>query len=326
VRSHPRIPAVRLSVAGALALLALTGTFSASTRAGDFTTLQWANQTIHLAQAWQAAPGRGAGTVICDADTGAMADHPDLQGAVLQGINTADASGPAAFIDDNGHGTWTAGLMVARGKQVWGVAPGASLLVAKVLKRGAGNAVNVVAGILWCIDQGAQVIDLSLDLPARPWDGFAEAIAYGCSQGVDFAVAAGNDHAVDESLDPATVKSPCLIAVNASDRHDQLAGFSNIQENPRTVTAPGQAIISDWTTGSVTLGSGTSASAPLVAGALALLRSQGAGARTAVKMILASARHPEGVHFIRGRNPWLGYGILDAGAACEMYTRVSARQ
>lgn len=309
-------------VAGAFAPLALLGPFGSSASAGDFTSLQWASQTIHLAQAWQFVPGRGAGTTICDADTGVMVDHPDLQGAVVQGLSTANPTAPAAYNDDDGHGTWTAGLMVARGKQVWGVAPGASLLVAKVLNHGTGDAVNVVAGILWCVDQGAKVINLSLALPAKPWDGFAEAIAYGCEQGVDFAVAAGNDHAVAEPVNPATIESPCLTAVNASDKHDQLAGFSNMQENPRTITAPGQAIISDWTTGSVTLASGTSASAPLVAGVLALLRSQGADAQTAVKIVLASARHPQHARFVHGRNPWLGYGILDAGAACLMYQRL----
>jgi subtilisin family serine protease len=289
--------------------------------AGDVTTLQWANDRIHLAQAWQLVPARGAGITICDADTGVTLDHPDLAPAIVQGMNTVDATSPQSYSDDDGHGTWTAGILVARGKQVWGVAPGASLLVAKVLHHGTGEAIAVTAGILWCIEHGAAVVNLSLALPATPWDGFAEVIAYGCAQGVDFAVAAGNNHAVAQSLHPATVDSPCLIAVNASDQHDQLAGFSNLQENPRTITAPGQAILSDWTTGSVAVGSGTSASAPFVAGVLALLRSQGADAREAVRLVLASARHPRTMRFVHGRNPWLGAGILDAAAACLSYQR-----
>jgi subtilisin family serine protease len=314
-----RTTVIQTAIGAVLATMALVVPFASVATAEDFSSLQWASQTIHLARAWQVVPGRGAGITICDADTGVMTDHPDLASAIVGGVSTVSPATPDVYADDLGHGTWTAGIMVARGKRIWGVAPGASLLVAKVTNQGRGSAEDVVAGILWCVDQGAKVVNLSLDIPSRPWDGFAAAIAYGCSQGVDFAVAAGNNHAVAASLNPANVNSPCLIAVNASDQHDQLAGFSNIQENPRTVTAPGQDIISDWSHGSVTIASGTSASAPLVTGVLALLRSQGADARTAVKVVLASARHPHGMPFIRGHNPWLGYGILDAGAACRMY-------
>lgn len=314
--SAARSSIVRLPLMAVVATLALLSSLATPVAAGDFTTLQWANVRIHLAQAWQVVPGRGAGITICDADTGITIDHPDLRPAITQGGDMTSPTAPQSYADDDGHGTWTAGIMVARGTDIWGVAPAASLLVAKVLKHGRGEAIGVTAGILWCIDHGAAVVNLSLDLPATPWDGFADVIAYGCARGVDFAVASGNNHLVAAPLDPVSVISPCLIAVNAADQHDRLAGFSNLAENPRTVTAPGQAIISDWTSGSVAVGSGTSASAPFVAGVLALLRSQGADAPTAVKTVLASARHPRGARFVHGRNPWLGAGILDAGAAC----------
>jgi subtilisin family serine protease len=192
-------------------------------------------------------------------------------------------------------------------------------LVAKVFQAGSADEMSVNSGILWCIDQGVSVVNLSLGAPATLWDGFAQAIGYGCARGVDFAVAAGNERQASEPLNPAEITSPCLITVNASDPLDHLADFSNVRENPRTVTAPGQVIVSDWTNGGVTLSSGTSTSAPFVAGVMALLRSEGASAQTAVQVILHSARHPAGVRFAHGRSFDLGYGILDAGAACTMY-------
>jgi subtilisin family serine protease len=211
--------------------------------------------------------------------------------------------------------------MVARGTEIWGVAPGASLLVDKAVTGGSGDTTSVTAGILWCVSQGAQVINLSLDAPRNGWDGLQEAVTFGCRHGVDFAVAAGNDATPNEPLNPAQVTSPCLITVNASDRHDHLAPFSNFSENPRTITAPGAVIVSDWTNGSVALGSGTSASAPFVAGVLALLRSQGADAVTAIETVLQTARHPAGTTFHHGHNRYLGAGILDAAAACSTYAR-----
>jgi major intracellular serine protease len=316
-------PLVRLWLFFLVAVWAIVISLPRETVASGYSELQWANRAIHLQRAWQEVPGRGAGTTVCDADTGAMIAHPDLKDAIVGGLNTANPALPSSFSDDAGHGTFTAGIIAARGKDIWGVAPGASLLVAKVLSDGNGDPMTVTSGILWCIDQGAEVINLSLGSQATVGDGFAEAISYGCRHGADFTVAAGNNATYRDPVDPARVASPCLIAVNASDQHDHLASFSNLGENTRTVSAPGESIISDWPNGGVALGSGTSASAPFVAGVLALLRSQGADARTAVTMVLQSARHPTGVRFVHGRSRELGYGILDAAAACARYAQTN---
>lgn len=162
---RPSKPA-RLGLVPLIALLAWLVPMTGHAIAGDFTTMQWANQTIHVSQAWQVVPARGAEITICDADSGVTASHPDLKDAVINGINTASATTPQSYGDDDGHGTWTAGIMVARGHKIWGVAPGASLLVAKVFDAGNANQMSVTSGILWCIDQGASVINLSLGAPA----------------------------------------------------------------------------------------------------------------------------------------------------------------
>lgn len=76
---------------------------------------------------------RGAGATVCDVDSGVTLDHLDLKAAIVAGVNTVDPTTPTSFGDDDGHGTYTAGIMVARGTDIWGVAPGASLLVAKAM-------------------------------------------------------------------------------------------------------------------------------------------------------------------------------------------------
>ena len=156
---------IRLTLVALVAVVGLMVPLRGSAAAADFTTEQWAHRAIHLPQAWQVVPGRGAGVTVCDVDSGVMASHPDLTDAIVGGTNTANAMTPGNYADDDGHGTYTAGIMVARGKKIWGVAPGASLLVAKVLNGGSGGTMGINAGILWCVDRGAQVVNLSLGAP-----------------------------------------------------------------------------------------------------------------------------------------------------------------
>ena len=119
----------------------------------------------------------GRGVTICLADTGIDAGHPALRGApVLAWRDFVD--GRVRPYDDDGHGTGMAGLLVGRGP-LRGVAPAASLIVAKVLdSRGRGTSASLAAAIGFCVDpngdgdasDGAAIVSLSLaaaqDLPA----------------------------------------------------------------------------------------------------------------------------------------------------------------
>ncbi|MFX1603262.1 MAG: S8 family serine peptidase, partial [Promethearchaeota archaeon] len=141
----------------------------------------------------------GNGTVVAVLDTGAQADHPDLQGRIM---DFKDYVGSASVsYDDNGHGTACATSVVGSGAasdgNFTGVAPGADLIVVKVLDElGRGEDSDIAAGIEYAVDNGADVISLSL---GGPWDEslfLVDPSIQACREAVDsgvaVVVAAGN--------------------------------------------------------------------------------------------------------------------------------------
>jgi len=267
---------------------------------------------------------------VCSVDTGVATDNPAISPAIIAGTNTDDVTQSTAWADDNGHGTFVAGEIVARGPELVGVAPKASLLVAKVLdKTASGNDLGVSSGILWCVSQRAQVLNISLGgQGGNAALGLRQTITWACTQGVDIAIASGNAGTAGWASPnvPANVAAPCVIAVNALNRHGVMTNFSNYAENRQSLDAPGQGI-AGYLGNSIAIGSGTSFSAPLVAGGLALLRGMGASSSEAVSYLLSNADNTaRQVHLSKGkyRNIY-GYGALDVDAACRAYAEAHAK-
>lgn len=229
----------------------------------------------------------GQGIRIAVVDTGIDFDHPDFAGRVL---DAADFTGTGPD-DRHGHGTHCAGVVAGSGAMsdghYRGVAPDAELYIAKVLRAdGQGMMSDVMMGIEWAVDQGVQVISLSLGGPG-PCDG-TDALCETCEaaseRGIMVCVAAGNDGPT-----PYTVGSPgCaagVLTVGAASDLDRIATFSSRgpTADGRTkpdVVLPGVEIIAaraattvmgtpidDW----YTAASGTSMATPHAAGLCALL-------------------------------------------------------
>ena len=103
----------------------------------------------------------GRGVVVCVVDSGVDLDHPDLRGVELRGWRDS-INGIDEPYDDEGHGTAMTGIIVSDGG-LDGVAKRVDLLVAKAINdEGQGTDGTVSDSVDWCVQQGADIISLSL--------------------------------------------------------------------------------------------------------------------------------------------------------------------
>ena len=252
---------------------------------------------IGAPQAWEQGLD-GTGSTVAVLDTGWDPTHPDLAGQVTGAHNfteDADPEGQAA-IDRQGHGTHVAatvaGTGAASGGTHAGVAPGADLLIGKVLgDDGSGYEDWIIAGMEWAVAQGADVVSMSLgtDWASDGTDPMSQAVdRLSAESDTLFVIAAGNTGPRESSVgSPGAATS--ALTVGAVDKQDRAAAFSS--RGPRLgdgavkpeVVAPGVGIVAARAAGT-SLGNlldehytslnGTSMATPHVAGAAAILAQQ----------------------------------------------------
>ena len=171
----------------------------------------------------------GQGVNVCVVDTGIDYTHPDLQGKVIAQFNFTTYTEDA--MDDHGHGTHCAGIIASEGLQYRGVSHDVALMSAKVLDySGAGYASDVILGINWCVEQGADIISLSLGeglySGTCDYDDMAQAVNNAVDPcGVVVVCAAGNDGDSTAMVAPACASR--AIAVGAVDKLDNIASYSD---------------------------------------------------------------------------------------------------
>ncbi|MCX5064255.1 S8 family serine peptidase [Micromonospora lupini] len=250
-------------------------------------TLEHSVPQIGAPTAW--AAGRdGSGVKVAVLDTGVDATHPDLAGRIAE---AQDFSGSGSARDGHGHGTHVAATIAGSGAASAGlrkgVAPGARLLVGKVLDdNGSGYDSAIIAGMEWAAHSGAKVVSMSLGGdPTDGTDPMSQAVNdLTAETGALFVVAAGNAGAARTVGSPGAAAA--ALTVGAVDRDDNLAEFSS--RGPRLgdnglkpeITAPGVGIVAARAAGTTmgtpvddayTAASGTSMATPHVAGAAAIL-------------------------------------------------------
>lgn len=258
------------------------------------------------------SPFTGEGIVVAVLDTGIDANHPAFAGVdLIQKDFTGEGNG-----DQHGHGTHCAGTIFGRnvnGMRI-GIAPGVKkALIGKVLgQQGGGTSDQIVNAILWAIDQGANVISMSLgmDFPgfvkqmvdqnmpvelatSRALEGYrsntelfdtlaAHIKSRAFAQASIIVAAAGNESHRELNPDFEVSVAPPAIAegiVSVAALGDGAGGFTvaPFSNTGANVSGPGVGVISAALGGGLRSMSGTSMATPHVAGVAALWAHQLSG-------------------------------------------------
>ena len=301
------------AITSVLALVALPAQASDDARFGE----QWSLQKIGAPAAWAASTG--AGVRIGIVDTGVDLTHEDLAGKVVADTSCVGAKGDPAKCagsgqDEQGHGTHVSGIAAASKDNhvgIAGVAPGADLVVAKVLSAaGSGTTEDINAGIRWVVDHGAKVVNLSLGDPnylitSLQGTPLSEGIQYAWAHGAIPVVASGNTNPGGIGLlGSSDYGNLNAIIVGATGPNDEVAPYSSPLGNAKwSIMAPGgngggtpagDILSSIWKKGQqnqYAALAGTSMASPHVTGAVALLLARGLGQQQVVDRLLSTANH-----------------------------------
>lgn len=244
----------------------------------------------------------GSGVRVAVLDTG-VASHPAFTNPLIQHDLLPDGAETAL----HWHGTSVASLIVGDHQNSPGLAPAADLFSVRIAdEQGLSNSFLLAEGILFAVDQGAQVINISMGSYGNS-SIVAEAVRYASESGAVIIAAAGNER-FEFLAFPAAYEG--VISVGAVDANNNRMAFSN-QGEGLGVSAPGYAV-SAATLGDTpfTYFTGTSASAPLVSAAVAATASQFEIPIADAAQLVLSSLNEAGAP---GSDPAFGGGILDMG-------------
>lgn len=264
---------------------------------------QWYFEKIQAEKAWGMQKG-DPNVIISIVDTGVDLLHPDLVDKIWTNSNEIPDNGidddQNGFIDDihgwdfgendntvmnttsgyaPGHGSHCAGIAAAATNNRIGVASigfNSTIMPVKCTRDVENDPDQYIvsprgfAAIKYAIDNGADIVSCSWSGPPSS-DFELEIINYAHERGVAIIAAAGN-YSGESAQYPAAY--PYVISVAATDQTDRRASLSNYHSTV-DIAAPGTDILSVWGySNDYASNSGTSMAAPLVAGAVALVKAQ----------------------------------------------------
>lgn len=257
------------------------------------TKQQWYHEKVKAFGAWDKTKGDSS-LVVAIIDDGFDLSHPEFRGKIYQPWNVPDASSNVNTGRESIHGTHVAGIAIGlanNGQGVSGIAPNCRFMPIQVGDyNGIMSTTSVIDGVLYAINNGANVVNMSLGMGIPPeasnippnvqrdmirelypdeemfWTELFK-IAY--DKNIIFILAAGNSN-VMIGLDPMQ-RSNYTIKVSAIAPDESKATFSNYGDFS-TISAPGVQIYSSLPNSKFNYLDGTSMAAPIVTGGVALIK------------------------------------------------------
>jgi hypothetical protein len=329
----------------------------------------WSTKRVGADSVWAKHGLDGEGILVAMLDTGVDYTHPDLAGRMW--TNSAEipdndidddgngyvddyygydfAVGRGDPMDDDGHGTHTAGTVAGDGTggTTTGVAPGAEIMALKVLRYGQGSEEDTWEAIQYAVENGCDVISMSIGWiqcrhdPAR--DLWRQACENALSAGVIVVAAAGNERDKEGTnlycAPPEQIRTPAdvpgVLAVGAVTMGDwvtlfssqgpvtweSVAGYGDHPNPPGLIkpdfSAPGQNINSTTRGGgySGNTWAGTSMATPNVSGTIALMLQ--ADSTLTASEIWTRLQETCVDYYAPGKDNLFGHGRINALAAVE---------
>ncbi|MCP8321691.1 MAG: S8 family serine peptidase [archaeon] len=272
----------------------------------EYYSSEWHLNKILASEAWDISTG-DSNVVIAVLDSGVDPNHPDLSTKLLQGYNFYDNNYNTT--DVYGHGTKVAGVAAALTNNTIGVSSiswQCSIMPLRVTDTNGYTSYSLlVKALIYAADRGAKVAVISFGIFGG--SALSDAAKYFMDKGGLVVVAGGNDNANHSDPD-----NPYIISVSATTSSDSKASFSSY--GPYIdLSAPGVGIYTTIRGGSYGSVSGTSFSAPLTAGLIALIFSANPSLTpTQVEQIIESTTIDLGD---QGYDYYYGWGRIDASKA-----------
>ncbi|MBE6090938.1 MAG: peptidase S8 [Clostridium beijerinckii] len=243
-------------------------------------------------------------------DTGVDYTHPDLKNRVLKskGYNFVDNNSDT--MDDNGHGTHVSGIIAANANDNIGIAGIDGTLDVKIIpikvldSNGEGEINDIVKGIKYAADNGADIINLSFGANEKS-KLIAEAIGYAKSKGAFVVAAAGNDNEDSDNISPAGDGAFTVAAMSYNYKKASFSDYGNCIK----VSAPGVEILST-VPGGYEAWDGTSMAAPVATGIAAMVKAEDPNlSPSQIEDVLDSTAKDI---MSKGKDKQSGYGLIDA--------------
>jgi subtilisin family serine protease len=269
---------------------------------------QWYVPDTKFDRAWEVTKNKKS-VKVAVIDTGVKAEHRDLKDRIMQGHDFVNNDSDAS--DDNGHGTFVSGIIAATANDIGikGLYYYAQIIPVKVIDvNGIGTYEDTAKGIIYAVDNGAKVINLSIGGYGYSFI-LQDAVDYALEKGCIVVAAGGND-GIEHEIYPAAY--PDVIGVSALGNNGQIWSSSNSGRHI-DVSAPGANILSTGLNNDYVYATGTSASAPMVSALAAMLASERSELSSSViERLIMQAAKDLGEN---GRDRIYGSGEIDALAS-----------